>query len=294
MLGAIQKIQTQVIKSDQGNKWLLRPRIYNKQITVTGSSASGTMGIPSDSQNGIITISPNQWQWIKTAFVTSSGTRAVAASIRNSGSHLPFIMTQNDNTGNNFQGNFARLDILSGTGSIPSLLRRYSRILNRNEQVLLSFADISGYGTSSSYTLYLSMIGIEYLPFVQNMMSFDTYSDIDDGVIFPAQSVEIAGNGQQTLNFVVNTVDFMCDRMVFNSTGTCLVTIEYMSIPLTDSPMHSSCLQGEPNVNGNPAFILPAPFGVIKGGQIQVTIQDISGANNEVSCGFYGAVLYSK
>lgn len=147
-------------------------------------------------------------------------------------------------------------------------------------------------------TLYLTFHGYKVRPGlapwkVKGLRMPYVYSMARNVVANPEGVVTVAAN--QTITAILSfdkDSDFMVSKLTGGSTGGCLVTIQEMGRDRQwmNTGIHIHNLVG----GGASPNILPQPRFIPKGATITISIQDISGAANNVILNMIGTKIYSR
>ncbi len=264
-----------------------RPYIYNAQISVPGSGTIYNMGTPSTPYN--LNITPSPFSWIKTMFVTSTGTRLVRANIVRSEDTRPTTVTAQGyaQTTKGYADGYVPLRHIAGTGMFP-YIKKPAEYCEFNATRSITLADESG--AASAYTTYLCISGTQYVAADGAYTLKGPWSKIlNVGQSTNRQTV--AGNGTQSVVYKIANGDFVCTELMIDAQAACLVSVVYNGIYLTNGFIHSSNISGEANVSGIVPNILTSQLEIINLGTIEITLNDISGSTNNVDITMGGFLL---
>lgn len=276
----------QAIKAGLKN-FIERPFIYSIQISVPGSGTIYHMGIPSTPYT--LNITPSPFSWIKTMFVTSSGTRLVRANIVRSEDTKPTTATAQGfaQTSIGYADGYVPLRHIAGSGMLP-YIKKPSEYCEFNATRTITLADESG--AASAYTAYLAISGTQYVSANGAFTIKGPWSKILN-VGQSTNRVTIAGLGTTVVNYKMQNGDFVCTELMIDTQAACLINIKYNDIPVTNGYIHSSNINGEPNLNGVIPNILTSQMEVMNTGNIEIDINDISGSSNNVDITMGGFLL---
>ena len=276
----------QAIKAGVKN-FIERPYIYNIQVSVPGSGTIYNMGVPSTPY--VLNITPSPFSWIKTMFVTSSGTRLVRANIVRSEDTKPTTATATGHaqTTIGYADGYVPLRHIAGSGMLP-YIKKPAEYCEFNATRTITLADESG--AASPYTAYLAISGTQYV----NANGAFTLIGPWRNILNVGQStnrVTVAGLGTSVVNYKMQNGDFVCTELMIDAQAACLINIVYNDIPVTNGYIHSSNINGEPNINGVIPNILTAQMEVMNTGNIEIDINDLSGSSNNVDITMGGFLL---
>lgn len=146
-----------------------------------------------------------------------------------------------------------------------------------------SFADFSGSANSIRHSLHGAKLRVGEAPWKANWKA-TPYFDY-------SQNVTIAANGSASVNIPINIDShFLVRRITATRTGALLITVKDGA---TERQWMNTSVHID-NFAGNSQFpnILPAPRFIWRGSVINITVQDLSGASNDLEIVFSGEKLY--
>ena len=264
-----------------------RPYIYSLQISVPPSTTLYNMGVPSTPY--VLNIQPNDFSWIKTMAVMSNGTRLARVKVKRSEDGRDTTLTAQGQaqTAIGYADGYIPLKTWAGTGKFP-YIKKPPEYCKFNVTRTITLADESG--AAVAYTAYIAISGTQFVPANGAYRLVGPWSNAID-VPVSTNRIAVTANGTKTFNVTMQDGDFVCTELFIDAQAACLINVTYNSIPLTDGYIHSSNIDGESNVSGTVPNILTSQMEVINNGVITISINDISGAPNNVDVSFGGFLL---
>lgn len=283
-------LQTIRDKSKAALDYIVRPYIFNFVIPFKGSSAAEVAG---QIASQLWSITPYDFNLIK-IMAYASGLSPTYINVNPSGGIINLTSTGiSQNTTANIPTGYVRLDTFAGDGSFPMIIQQGRMMKAGVDQFQINILDASGAGTTNTNNLYLSFVGEQYIYDPGLSLLKGGYSDFK-AMFLGTGLLTVGANATVSQSIRITNGDFISNKIIIKTTSDCLVSIKYGGIYLMDgnNPIHSRNLAGEATtINGIVPFMLPAQMELRQGSDIEISVQDLSGATNYVDITIAGVSL---